>query len=194
MDVSGRISVVPIEFRFITGDLSPRLSDVTYSSFDLRSEDIFEVNVKYDDAPFNIRTNSDGTPQDERLVALFNDPTQTQRLPSGMQASIRLKDGVTGELIDEGVIDFITKEGSYKFDAPRDTLFIEVEVDLKQNSEITDSFSETININTLPYKNIFDRLWNEYRIASIILIFVLAGTLTVLLVRMRGRKISNKLQ
>ncbi len=202
-DAQGNSKSLPLEFRYIidNNSLRAKISEVLYNSTNLVDEDLL-VSVSYTEPPINFRKNADGTYKDKRVEYYlelnknfdinefvngtseeFNGVEPTY-LSEGMSAEVRVINMKNNSLLATNKIDFIgSSEVAVGLGKIIDADQIFVEVDLLQNGEVVDSYSEIVAVETYQYKNIFDKLWHQYTSYILSALFLIVLIIIIVLVR-----------
>lgn len=166
---TGVPAFAPVEARIIVEGLTPKIDSVTYRTLDISQPGAtFDVSVTYLDAPINVRTNADGTPQDERVAQALYGATTTIAdwvAATGMSAVVRVEDASTQALLGEQRIVFTeTNKETVQFDTFVGSPTVTVTVELEQQGVRVDTHQETLTL-VVPEHPIWKRLWYEHPVA-----------------------------
>lgn len=205
VDASGSSRTYPIEFRYIIEGIKPKIGEVVYNTTDLTISDEFLVKVSYLDTPLSFRTNADGTFKDSRVQKFVteNGDLDINNLPEniseeilslnkysveGMKAVVQVFNSKTEEIIGSREIVF---EGDIEaiaaFKSFMEVDGIRVVVDLYQNDEIVDTYTENISVKSNEYSSIFHKFWDKYQN-----IIVVTGAVLLILIVLVIVKFANR--
>jgi hypothetical protein len=179
-DESNNLRAIPLEFRYIIDGIKPKIGNVAYNTTSLIDQNLF-VSVSYLDTPLSFRKNNDGTYRDSRVRKYIeingafdeNNPDEFfnnfQNISSNlylenMTAVVRVKDSIRGNLLSSKNISFSNStEQTVDMGRILGTDQVLVEIELYQDGELIDTYSEDVLVETYQYKNIFDKIWNQYQ-------------------------------
>jgi hypothetical protein len=200
VDSSGSSRTYPMEFRYIIEGIKPKIGEVVYNTIDLTVTDEFLVKVSYLDIPLSFRMNEDGTFKDARVQKFVTENKDfdinnlsesiseeimnlNKYSVEGMKAVVQIFNSKTDSIIESREIVFDdTNEAVAGFDSFMEVDDLRVVVDLYQNNEIVDTYTENISVITNKYDTIFHKLWDMYQniiVVSLSIILVIAVLLIV---------------
>ncbi len=200
VDSSGLSRTYPMEFRYIIEGIKPKIGEVVYNTTDLTITDEFLVKVSYLDIPLSFRMNEDGTFKDARVQKFVTENKDfdinnlsesiseeimnlNKYSVEGMKAVVQIFNSKTDSIIESREIVFDdTNEAVAGFDSFMEVDDLKVVVDLYQNDEIVDTYTENISVITNKYDTIFHKLWDMYQniiVVSLSIILVIAVLLIV---------------
>lgn len=200
IDSVGSSRVHPVEFRYIIEGIKPKIGDVVYNTTDLTTTDEFMVKVSYLDVPLSFRTNLDGTFKDARVQKFVEEnkdfdinnldenlieeiKNSNRYRVDGMRAIVQIFDVNKDKIIDTREVLFDdNNEAIAAFKSFMEVDNLKVVIDLYQNDQLVDTYSEKINVVSDKYISIFHKIWDQYQniiVVAVSIIFVLIVLLVV---------------